>query len=108
MCIRDRPNPVSIFVNTYGTSRVKQSDAEIARMVGKIFDLRPGMIIKRLGLKNPIYSVTAAYGHFGRDYFKATVKMGGGNGGNTYEKEVEFFTWEKLDYVEKIKAEFNL
>ncbi|HNV80641.1 MAG: methionine adenosyltransferase [Tenuifilaceae bacterium] len=102
------PNPVSIFVNTYGTSRVKQSDAEIARMVGKIFDLRPGMIIKRLGLKNPIYSVTAAYGHFGRDYFKATVKMGGGNGGNTYEKEVEFFTWEKLDYVEKIKAEFNL
>ena len=102
------PNPVSIFVNTYGTSRVKQSDAEIARMVGKIFDLRPGMIIKRLGLKNPIYSVTAAYGHFGRDYFKATVKMGGGNGGNTYEKEVECFTWEKLDYVEKIKAEFNL
>ena len=102
------PNPVSIFVNTYGTSRVKQSDAEIARIVGKIFDLRPGMIIKRLGLKNPIYSVTAAYGHFGRDYFKATVKMGGGNGGNTYEKEVEFFTWEKLDYVEKIKAEFNL
>ncbi|HPI70227.1 MAG TPA: methionine adenosyltransferase [Tenuifilaceae bacterium] len=102
------PNPVSIFVNTYGTSRVKQSDAEIARMVGKIFDLRPGMIIKRLGLKNPIYSATAAYGHFGRDYFKATVKMGGGNGGNTYEKEVEFFTWEKLDYVEKIKAEFNL
>lgn len=102
------PNPVSIFVNTYGTSRVKQSDAEIARIVGKIFDLRPGMIIKRLGLKNPIYSVTAAYGHFGRDYFKATVKMGGGNGGNTYEKEVEFFTWEKLDYVDKIKAEFNL
>jgi len=102
------PNPVSIFVNTYGTSRVKQSDAEIARMVGKIFDLRPGMIIKRLGLKNPIYSATAAYGHFGRDYFKATVKMGGGNGGNTYEKEVEFFTWEKLDYVDKIKAEFNL
>jgi len=102
------PNPVSIFVNTYGTSRVKQSDAEIARIVGKIFDLRPGMIIKRLGLKNPIYSATAAYGHFGRDYFKATVKMGGGNGGNTYEKEVEFFTWEKLDYVDKIKAEFNL
>ena len=99
--------PVSIFINTYGTSRVNQSDVEIAKLVDRIFDLRPGMIIKRFGLKNPIFSATAAYGHFGRDYFKAKVKMGGGNG-SSYEKEVEFFTWEKLDYVDKIKSEFGL
>jgi S-adenosylmethionine synthetase len=100
--------PVSIYVNTYGTSKVGVSDEQIAKKVNSFFDLRPGAIVKRLGLKNPIFRATAAYGHFGRDYFKAKVKMGGGNGAPSYEKEVEFFAWENLDYVDKIKAEFNL
>lgn len=98
--------PVSVNVNTYNTAHVKLNDTQIGEKVAKIFDLRPGYIIKRLGLKNPIYQTTAAYGHFGRDYFKAKVKMGGN--GNTYEKEVEFFTWEKLDYVDTVKKEFGL
>lgn len=98
--------PVSVNVNTYNTARVKLNDTQIGERVAKIFDLRPGYIIKRLGLKNPIYQITAAYGHFGRDYFKAKVQMGG-NGSN-YEKEVEFFTWEKLDYVDTVKKEFGL
>jgi S-adenosylmethionine synthetase len=98
--------PVSVNVNTYNTAHVKLNDTQIGEKVAKIFDLRPGFIIKRLGLKNPIYQTTAAYGHFGRDYFKATVQMGGN--GNTYEKEVEFFTWEKLDYVDTVKKEFGL
>lgn len=98
--------PVSINVNTYGTSKVKKTDDQIAEIVSKLFDMRPAAIIERFGLKNPIFGITAAYGHFGRDYFKAKVKMGGN--GNTYEKEVEFFTWEKLDYVEKVKAAFGL
>lgn len=100
--------PVSLYVNTYGKSKVNKTDPEIAAVISNLFDLRPGAIIKRLGLKNPIFRATAAYGHFGRDYFKAKVKMGGGNGGQTYEKEVEFFAWEKLDYVDKIKKAFNL
>jgi S-adenosylmethionine synthetase len=98
--------PVSVNVNTYNTAHVKLNDTQIGERVAKIFDLRPGYIIKRLGLKNPIYQTTAAYGHFGRDYFKAKVQMGGN--GNTYEKEVEFFTWEKLDYVDTVKKEFGL
>lgn len=98
--------PVSVNVNTYSTAHVKLNDTQIGERVAKIFDLRPGFIIKRLGLKNPIYQTTAAYGHFGRDYFKAKVQMGGN--GNTYEKEVEFFTWEKLDYVDTVKKEFGL
>jgi S-adenosylmethionine synthetase len=98
--------PVSVNVNTYNTAHVKLNDTQIGEKVAKIFDLRPGFIIKRLGLKNPIYQTTAAYGHFGRDYFKATVQMGGN--GKTYEKEVEFFTWEKLDYVDTVKKEFGL
>jgi S-adenosylmethionine synthetase len=100
-------DPVSIFVNTYGTAKVNLSDVKIAEKIDRIFDLRPGAIIKRFGLKNPIFLATAAYGHFGRDHFKAKVTMGGGNG-NSYEKEVEFFTWEKLDYVDRIKTEFKL
>ncbi len=98
--------PVGLFVNTYGTSKVTLTDGEIAQKVQKIFDMRPAAIVKRFGLKNPIFEETAAYGHFGRDYFKTKVHMGGN--GNTYEKEVEFFTWEKLDYVDELKKEFNL
>jgi S-adenosylmethionine synthetase len=100
--------PVSIYINTYGTSKVDKTDSEIALIVNQIFDLRPGAIIRQFGLKNPIFRTTAAYGHFGRSYYMAKVKFGGGNGGETYEKEVEFFAWEKLDYIDKIKKAFQL
>lgn len=96
--------PVGLYINTYGTSNVKESDGEIAAKVKEIFDLRPAAIINRLGLKNPIFEATAAYGHMGRDPYKATVKML--SNGQELEKEVEFFTWEKLDYVDKIKSVF--
>jgi S-adenosylmethionine synthetase len=110
--------PVSLTVNTYGTSKVKLSDGEIARKVLSIFDMRPKALVERLGLKNPIFSPTAAYGHMGRQpYTKevevsyVTVKENGGERTEIRKKEykkVEFFTWEKLDYVEKVKKEFNL
>ncbi|MCS6991229.1 MAG: methionine adenosyltransferase [Chitinophagales bacterium] len=96
--------PVGLYVNTYGTARVHDasgnimSDAAIAKKISEIFDLRPGMIIKRLGLLNPIYSETAAYGHMGRT---PCVKVING-------KEYECFTWEKLDYVDKLRRAFRL
>lgn len=86
--------PVSLFVNTYGKSRVNLSDQEIAQRVEKLFDLRPYAIEQRLKLRKPIYQLTASYGHFGRDYFEA--------------EGLEYFTWEKLDLVDKIKAEFGI
>ncbi len=98
--------PVGVYVDTYGTSKVKISDGQIAERIQKLFDLRPGMIIRRLGLKNPIFLPTAAYGHMGRQPYKELVKVMK-NGVET-EKEVEFFTWEKLDYVDTIKKEFGL
>jgi S-adenosylmethionine synthetase len=98
--------PVSIFVNTYGTAKVKFTDGEIAKKVDQLFDLRPAGIISRFGLTNPIFEPTAAYGHMGRKPYKAKVTVGV-NGSQT-EKEVEFFTWEKLDYVDKVKAAFGL
>lgn len=98
--------PVGVYVNTYGTSKVKMTDGEIARRVEKLFDLRPGIIVRRLGLKNPIYEPTAAYGHMGRKPYKDIVKVI--ENGVEVEKEVEFFTWEKLDYVDAIKSEFGL
>lgn len=100
--------PVSIYVNTYGTSKVNLPDEQIADKINKVFDLRPGAIVKRFGLKNPIFKATAAYGHFGRDFYVGKVKMGGNNGTPAYEKEVEFFAWEKLNYVDQLKAEFKL
>lgn len=100
--------PVSVYVNTYGTSKVNLPDYEIANKINTIFDLRPAAIVERFGLKNPIFKETAAYGHFGRDYFTKEVKLGGGNGTPAYTKEVEFFAWEKLDFVDKVKAAFNL
>jgi S-adenosylmethionine synthetase len=103
--------PVGVYVNTYGTSKVKLSDGEIAAKVSKLFDLRPFAIVKRFGLKNPIFLETAAYGHFGRDPFKRKVKFytnGVGNGSQVVEREVEFFGWEKLDFVDSIKKEFSL
>ena len=99
--------PVSLFVNTYGTSHVALSDAEIACEIGKIFDLRPKAIEERLKLRNPIYEETAAYGHMGRQ--PRTVHK---TFTSRYEKpveiDVELFTWEKLDYVDTLKKAFSL
>jgi len=98
--------PVGIYVNTYGTAKVKMSDAEIAEKVKKLFPLTPAAIQKRLKLLNPIYAETAAYGHFGRE--PKVVKKTFIADGKKIEKEVELFTWEKLDYVGKVKKEFGL
>lgn len=98
--------PVGLYVNTFGTAKVKMDDGEIARKISNIFDLRPAMIIKRLGLKNPIFLPTAAYGHMGREPFTQKVTLL--KNGSAISQDVEFFTWEKLDYVDKIKKEFSL
>ncbi|MCX6243570.1 MAG: methionine adenosyltransferase [Bacteroidetes bacterium] len=120
--------PVGLYVNTYGTAKVKNAkgkpltDGEIAARVLKIFDMRPYAIVQRFGLKNPIYLKTASYGHFGRDHYTEEVEVyypvngqkpksvtGNGNGKKTiYRKKVEFFAWEKLDYVPKVKKEFGI
>ena len=99
--------PVSVFVNTYGTAKVALSDGEIAKKVQGIFDLRPKAIEERLKLRNPIYSETASYGHMGRKPQTVTKRFES-RYLDTKEVEVELFTWEKLDYVEKVKAEFAL
>ena len=99
--------PMGIYVNTYGTAKVDMSDGEIAKKVDEIFDMRPAAIEDRLKLRNPIYRETAAYGHMGRDYRKVTKKFH-----SPYfedkEMEVELFTWEKLDFTDKIKEAFGL
>ncbi len=102
--------PVSIYVNTYGRSHVKESDGEIALFIGKLFDLRPYAIEQSLKLRKPIYRETAAYGHMGREpkVVKKTFESKYNNGPRTLEVEVELFTWEKLDRVEDIKKAFNL
>ncbi|MEL6717836.1 MAG: methionine adenosyltransferase [Bacteroidota bacterium] len=99
--------PTNIYVNTYGTANVKMSDGEIAQKVDQVFDMRPYAIEKRLKLRNPIYSESAAYGHMGRspEVKKVTFKNGSGA---LLEKEVETFTWEKLDMVDNIKSAFGL
>jgi S-adenosylmethionine synthetase len=98
--------PVGLYVNTYGTSKVNLTDGEIAEKVNRIFDLRPYSIVKRFGLKNPIFQETAAYGHFGREPYKKEVDYY--INGDKLTKHVEFFAWEKLDYVDQIKAEFAI
>lgn len=98
--------PVSVYVNTYGTAKQGLTDAQISAKVAQLFDLRPAKIVEKFGLKNPIFEETAAYGHFGRDPFTRKIFVGPLN--NQVEKEVEFFTWEKLDSVELIKKEFGL
>jgi len=98
-------SPVSIFVNTYGTAK-GLSDGEIAKKIGEIFDLRPMAIINKFSLKNPIYLPTATYGHFGKDPYKKVLKLI--RQGKEIEQEVEFFGWEKLDSVDKIKTAFGL
>lgn len=100
--------PINIYVNTYGTSKVPYSDSEIAEKITELFDLRPGAIEKNLGLRNPIYSETAAYGHMGRTPEKITKVFRSKYDGEDIVKEVELFTWEKLDRVDDIKKAFNL
>jgi S-adenosylmethionine synthetase len=99
--------PTSINVETYGTTTVDLSDGEISKIVESIFDMRPYFIEKRLKLRSPIYSETAAYGHMGRTPEVKTVTFSNPMG-ETVSQEVETFTWEKLDYVEKIKNKFNI
>ncbi|MEY4125818.1 MAG: Methionine adenosyltransferase [Bacteroidota bacterium] len=99
--------PCGLFVETYGTSKVDMTDGEIAKKIEEIFDMRPYFIEQRLKLRNPIYSETASFGHMGRDYEKKTKVFEAPNG-EKKTLEVELFTWEKLDYVDRIKAAFNL
>ena len=99
--------PTSIFVDTYGSSKVDLSDAEIAAKAAPLFDLRPYAIEKRLKLRNPMYLETASYGHMGRQPLKITKTFHSPYNGKV-SKEVELFTWEKLDYLELIKKEFQL
>lgn len=115
--------PMSVFVNTNGTAKVKNADGtimqdgEIASIIQKIFDLRPYHIVKRYGLKNPIFLPTASYGHFGRDHYVKEVEVYYKdeetierieNGQTKYFKNVEFFAWEKLDYVDTLKNAFKI
>jgi S-adenosylmethionine synthetase len=117
--------PVGLYVNTFGTAKVKDNkgkvlrDGDIAEKINKIFDMRPYSIVQRFGLKNPVFLPTASYGHFGRDSYSKNVdvyyevpgskaKELNGSGKKVYQKKVEFFAWEKLDYVDKIKKAFKL
>ena len=99
--------PTSIFVDTYGSSKIDLSDAEIAAKAASLFDLRPYAIEQRLKLRNPMYLETASYGHMGRQPVKITKTFQSPYNGKV-SKEVELFTWEKLDYVKLIKKEFQL
>lgn len=99
--------PLSVYVNTYGRANVNVKDEEIASRLEKLFDLRPKAIEQRLKLRNPIYAETASYGHMGREP-KVVKKIFSSRYTDTIEKEVELFTWEKLDYVDKIRKEFSL
>jgi S-adenosylmethionine synthetase len=99
--------PCGLFVDTYGTSKIVLSDGEIAEKISEIFDMRPYFIEQRLKLRNPIYQETAAYGHMGRKN-EIVTKHFKSPDGTVISKEVELFTWEKLDFVDKVKAKFNL
>ena len=99
--------PCGLFVNTYGTAKVDMTDGEIARKLEEVFDMRPYAIEQRLKLRNPIYSETAAYGHMGRKN-EVVTKSFKGPDGKVKEVEVELFTWEKLDFVDAVKAKFGL
>lgn len=102
-----KADPVSLYIDTYGTSHVNMSDAEISRKVSAIFDMRPNAIEKRLKLRAPIYRETASYGHVGRTP-RTVTKVFQSRYEPTRTLEVELFTWEKLDYVERLRKEFNL
>lgn len=99
--------PVNIYVNTYGSAKISFHDSEIAEKISTIFDLRPYAIEQRLKLRNPIYEETASYGHVGRTP-RIVVKEFSSPYFGIVKKEVELFTWEKLDFIDKIKVEFNL
>jgi len=98
--------PMGIYINTYGTAKINSSDSEIARKVEEIFDMRPYYIEQRLKLRNPIYSETAAYGHMGRKN-ETVTKVFESPEGKKISRKVELFTWEKLDYVNKVKKAFS-
>ncbi len=116
--------PVGFYINTYGTAKVKDKagnimkDSEIARVVETLFDMRPFAIVKRFGLKNPVFEKTASYGHFGRDVVvedqevfyadETTTFKEERNGQKVFVKPVKYFAWEALDYVDKVKAAFKL
>ncbi len=99
--------PMGIYINTYGTSKVGKTDGEIAKIVEELFDMRPYFIEQRLKLRNPIYSETAAYGHMGRKSETVTKTFKSPNGEEKVVT-VELFTWEKLDFVDKVKSAFAL
>ena len=99
--------PISVYVNTYGRSHVAMSDGEIAGKIQEIFDLRPRAIEQRLKLRNPIYEETASYGHMGREP-KVVTKTFHARGQEEKTVEVELFTWEKLDYTDRIREVFGL
>jgi S-adenosylmethionine synthetase len=99
--------PCGLFIDTYGTAKVEMKDGEIAKKIQEIFDMRPYFIEQRLKLRNPMYSETAAFGHMGRKN-EVVKKTFISPDGSKVEKDVELFTWEKLDYVDKIKAAFGL
>jgi S-adenosylmethionine synthetase len=100
--------PMGVFVDTYGTSKVDFSDGEIAAKVKELYDLRPGLIEQNLKLRQPMYSESAAYGHMGRKNEVVTKKFLSADGQTVLEAEVELFTWEKLDYVDTFKGAFGL
>jgi S-adenosylmethionine synthetase len=99
--------PCNVFVNTYGTAKVKMNDGEIAKIVEKVFDMRPYAIEQRLNLRSPMYSETAAYGHMGREP-KVVTKVFNKGRKNEIKVKVELFTWEKLDYVDQVKKAFKI
>ncbi len=116
-------DPVGVYVNTFGTAKIKNqdgtimSDGKIAEIIKEVFELRPYFIIKRFGLTNPVFLPTASYGHFGRDTYVKEVEVyyqdehtyeRTQNGKVKYYKNIEFFAWEKLDYVDTLKKVFNL
>ena len=99
--------PMGIYINTYGTAKVKKTDGEIAKIVESVFDMRPYFIEQRLKLRTPIYSETAAYGHMGRKNEVVTKEFKSPDG-KVKKVKVELFTWEKLDYVAKVKKAFGI
>ena len=99
--------PMGIYINTYGTAKVKKNDGQIAKIVESVFDMRPYFIEQRLKLRSPIYSETAAYGHMGRKNEVVTKEFKSPDG-KVKKIKVELFTWEKLDYVPKVKKAFSV
>lgn len=100
--------PMNIFVNTYGRSKVNMTDGQIAEKIWEIFDMRPKAIEERLKLRNPIYFETASYGHMGRTPQVVRKEFSSRYNPESIVCEVELFTWEKLDYVDKVKEAFGL